>query len=389
MKVLVVDDDALILQALTKIVTAEGFEVVAHTDPLKAAEERGFSIVVTDHMMGGMNGIELLGHIKKHEPNAVRLMLTAAADFRVALDAVNRGEVYRLLGKPWSLAELQAVLRQARDHVTLLQENRRLQSELAGRNADLENINKLLERMVIERTSGLLEGMVGALDYRDTETQWHSRRVSLYSRRIAEAVGIREPELTLIEQGALLHDIGKIGVRDSILLKPGPLTPEEWVEMKLHPEIGWRMLSKIRYLEDPAYIVWQHQERWDGRGYPHGLKGRDIVVGARIFCIADTMDAITSDRPYRKGKPLEFAKSEIARVGGTQLDPELVAAYLAIPDDEWLGIRRHVEGQESEEHKRWEGKPSVNPVKAAFAIGGVTPAATTAVPKPPDEPPKS
>lgn len=386
MRVLVVDDDALILQALTKILTNEGYEVVAHTDPLKAAEVRDYSIIITDYMMGGMNGIELLGHVKKNVPGAMRLMLTAAADIKVATEAINRGEVYRLLTKPWSLAELQAVVRQARDHLLLLEENQRLQKELAGRNAMLEVLNKSLERMVIDRTSGLLEGMVGALDYRDTETQWHSRRVALYSRRIAEAVGIQEPELTMIEQGALLHDIGKIGVRDSILLKPGPLTPEEWVEMKLHPEIGFRMLSKIAYLKDPSQIVWQHQERWDGKGYPNGLTGQDIVVGARIFCIADTMDAITSDRPYRKGRELSIAKAEIGRVGGSQLDPDLVAAYLAIPDDAWHDIRRYVEGQESEDRKLWEGKPLVNPVKDAFARAVAAPPAP---PPAPSEPPKS
>jgi response regulator RpfG family c-di-GMP phosphodiesterase len=390
MRVLVVDDDALILQALTKILTNEGYEVVAHTDPIKAAEVRDFSVVITDYMMGGMTGIELLGHIKKNVPDAVRLMLTAAADFRVAAEAVNRGEVYRILSKPWSLAELQSVLRQAKDHVALREENRRLQQELEGRNALLEEMNKNLEKLVIERTGGLLEGMVGALDYRDTETQWHSRRVSLFSRKIAESVGIREPELTLIEQGALLHDIGKIGVRDSILLKPGPLTPEEWVEMKLHPEIGYRMLAKITYLKDPSHIVWQHQERWDGKGYPNGLKGQDIVVGARIFCIADTMDAITSDRPYRKGRDLAFAKSEIGRVGGTQLDPDLVAAYLAIPDSAWHDIRAHVEGQESTDKKLWEGKPLVNPVKDAFNKAVTAPPAPAPAPAPaPTEPPKS
>src|SRR5690606_29372771 len=157
----------------------------------------------------------------------------------------------------------------------------------------------------IERTNGLLDGLISALDYRDTETQWHSRRVAPFSRRIAGGMGLSGKDLDIIEQGALLHDMGKIGVRDSIPLTPRPLTPDEWVEMRLHPEFGYRMLQKMPYLHDQALIVLQHQERFDGTGYPAKLKGKEIVVGARIFSLADTMDAITSDRPYRKGRPLQ------------------------------------------------------------------------------------
>jgi response regulator RpfG family c-di-GMP phosphodiesterase len=351
-RILVVDDDALILQALTRILQNEGHEVIGHTDPHKAIEERDFSLVITDFMMPNLNGIELLGALKQTNPHSVRLMLTAAADFKVALEAVNRGEVYRLLSKPWNLGELTTVVKQAVEHYRLMAENRRLAAELHQR-------NQHLEVAVIERTNGLLDGMVRALDYRDTETQWHSRRVSLYSKRLAEKAGINGDELEMIGQGALLHDIGKIGVRDSILLKPGPLTPEEWVEMRLHPEIGMRMLSAIPYLKDATQNVYQHQERWDGKGYPQTLKGQDIVVGARIFSIVDALDAITSDRPYRKGRPLEIAKAEIGRVGGSQLDPDLVTAFLEVPDGDWNDIRRQVERLEEEDRKKWSGKPLV------------------------------
>jgi putative nucleotidyltransferase with HDIG domain len=370
-RIMVVDDDALILQALTRILQAEGYEVVSHNDPLKAAEEQSFAVVITDFMMPNMNGIELLGLLKKSNPNAVRLMLTAAADFKVASDAVNRGEVYRILAKPWSLAELTSCVRQSVDHYHLHEENLRLTRELGAKNLQLVSINQNLEQLVIERTNGLMDGMISALDYRDTETQWHSRRVSLCSRRIAEAAGIKGADLDVIEQGALLHDIGKIGVRDSILLKPGPLTPEEWVEMRLHPEIGYRMLSKMPYLHAASMIVHQHQERFDGQGYPQGLKGTNIVVGARIFCIADTMDAITSDRPYRKGRPLQVAKEEIKRCSGSQFDPELVAAFLSISDDEWASIRARVEGLEADELKRWDGKVIPGPGKTIAAVAAV------------------
>jgi response regulator RpfG family c-di-GMP phosphodiesterase len=364
-RILVVDDDTFIAQALAQTLRAEGYEVVAHTDPRTALEERGFQVVITDFMMPGLNGIDLLGRIKETSPDAVRLMFTAASDFKVALEAVNRGEVFRLFEKPWRRQELAAVVRQAAEHHCLLAENRRLGEELRHRNDELLALNRTLEAEVMERTTGLLDGMVRALDYRDTETQWHSRRVALYTRRIAERVGIASADLLAIEQGALLHDIGKIGVRDSVLLKPGPLTTEEWVEVKLHPEVGFRMLAAIPYLRHASQIVFQHQERWDGKGYPSASSGEAIVVGARIFCIADTLDAITSDRPYRKGRPLEAAKAEIARVAGTQLDPDLVRAFLEIPDGDWAEIRAHVEGLESEDQKRW-GSRSLNPAKERF-----------------------
>jgi len=353
---LVVDDDESITRQLTKVLESMGYEVVAYTDAAKAAEEKNFDIVLTDFMMPQLNGVELLGILKGANPAAVRLLLTAAGDFKVATEAVNQGEVFRLLGKPWTISELTSAVRQAVEHYHLVQENERLGRELGAKNAELVEVNHNLEHLVVERTNGLLDGMISALDFRDTETQWHSRRVSLNARRIAEEAGIRGRELDVIEQGALLHDIGKIGVRDSILLKPGPLTPEEWVEMKLHPEIGFRMLSKMPYLHDASLIVLQHQERWDGHGYPKGLLGEEIVVGARIFVIADTMDAITSDRPYRKGRSLAVAKEEIRRCTGSQFDPALVEAFERIPDADLDAIREKVRELEREEEKRWGGQ---------------------------------
>lgn len=352
-RVLLVDDDPLILQALTRIIESEGFDVVAHSDPTRAVEERDFAVVLTDFMMPSMNGIELLDVLKQSAPDSVRLMLTAAADFRVASEAVNRGQVFRLLQKPWSLQELTSSVKQAVEHHRLVTENQRLQRELSAKNEQLVRINKNLEGLVVERTNGLLDGLISALDYRDTETQWHSRRVALYARRIAVEVGLPAETVDVIEQGALLHDIGKIGVRDSILLKPGPLTPDEWVEMKLHPEFGYRMLAKMPYLHEASLIVLQHQERFDGKGYPSQLAGEKIHIGARIFSIADTLDAITSDRPYRKGRPLQIAKDEIKRCAGTQFDPQLAEAFLRIPDDEWAKIRGQVESMEAEDLQRF------------------------------------
>jgi len=197
---------------------------------------------------------------------------------------------------------------------------------------------------VQERTTNLLDGMVAVLDYRDTETQWHSRRVARFTRRIAEELGMKdEQQLDTIERGSLLHDIGKIGVRDAVLLKPGPLDASEWSEMREHPRLGWALLQRIEFLREASEIVLQHQERFDGKGYPSGLKGEQIVIGARLFAVADTYDAITSDRPYRRAAPHDAAVAEIRRVGGTQLDPTAVEAFCRVPESEWMRIRAEVE----------------------------------------------
>lgn len=353
---LVVDDDPSITEALARVVKSMGFEAIAHTDPREAARETQFDLVITDFMMPHMSGVELLNTLKASQPEAVRLLITAANDFKVAMKAVNEGEVFKLLAKPWSLADLRSAITQAVEYRRLIQDNKRLTRELEERNSQLTRLNQTLEQQITERTNGLLEGMIRALDVRDTETQWHSWRVARFTRRIAEEMGIGGDELVHIEQGALLHDIGKIGVRDAILLKPGPLTPDEWVEMKKHAEFGYRMLENIPYLRPAAEIVYQHQEKWNGLGYPRQLKGEQICIGARLFCIADTMDAICSDRPYRKGSPLEVAITEIGRLAGSQFDPKAVEAYLSIPPTEWVRIRKDVEKLEQVEKRRVTGE---------------------------------
>lgn len=345
-RVVVVDDDQLILKALARILEAAGFEARCHPGPeaaLAALEQEAPLVIISDYMMPGMDGITFLGHARSRVPGAVRILCTAAEDFRVALQAVNSGEVFRIISKPWHQQELLSTVAQAAEAARLRRENERLTAEVQRQNGKLREINLRLEEMVRARTQALLEGLIAALDYRDAETQWHSRRVSLYARRLAQQLGIGEPELTVIEHGALLHDIGKIGVRDRVLLKPGPLTTDEWGEMKRHPELGWALLQRVDYLRPASGIVLQHQERYDGTGYPGRLRGDAIVVGARVFHVVDTLDAITSDRPYRKARPFEDARAEIVRCSGTQFDPRVVDAFLAVPEDDWERIRLDVE----------------------------------------------
>ncbi len=345
-RVLIVDDDELILKALSRILESAGFEPRCYLSPdeaLVALDAVAPVVVISDYMMPSMDGVAFLKLVRARFPAAVRVLCTAAEDFRVALQAVNAGEVFRIIAKPWHQPELLATVNQAADAARLRRENERLAAEVQRQNGQLREINSRLEEMVRARTQALLEGLIAALDYRDAETQWHSRRVSLYARRLAQQLGIQEPELTVIEHGALLHDIGKIGVRDRVLLKPGPLTSEEWTEMRRHPELGWALLQRVDYLRPASAIVLQHQEKWDGSGYPASLRADDIVVGARIFHVVDTLDAITSDRPYREARPFDDAVAEIVRCQGTQFDPRIVAAFLSVPAEEWERIRVDVE----------------------------------------------
>ena len=346
-RLLIVDDDPPIVQALARISESAGFTVTATTDPREAVQllegREPFQFVLSDYMMAAVNGIEVLNAARKANPEGIRLLLTAANDFRVAVDAVNQAEVFRIIGKPWSHADLVATLRSAAETYRLRQENRELTDLVRRQNHELHAMNRHLEAQVVERTNNLLDGLISALDYRDAETQWHSRRVSLFTRHIAAQLDHDPRALADIEMGALLHDIGKIAVSDTILLKEGPLTPKEWAEMRKHPEAGWHMLQRIPYLHTASLIVLQHQERWDGTGYPARLKGQEICLGARVFAIADTYDAITSDRPYRAAQPHDIACQEIARCAGTQFDPELVEAFLKIPEADWLRIRREIE----------------------------------------------
>jgi HD-GYP domain-containing protein (c-di-GMP phosphodiesterase class II) len=189
-----------------------------------------------------------------------------------------------------------------------------------------------------------LEALGAALDLRDTETEGHSRRVSRYCFEMAKAMGCTAEQLKQIARGSYLHDIGKIGIPDAILLKPARLTEEEMAVMQTHARVGYDLVSRIGFLAPAAEIVLTHQERYDGTGYPQGLMGDEIPLGSRIFAVADTLDAMTSDRPYRMALPLSAARSEISREAGRQFDPEVVRVFLSIPEQVWEKIRLEVAG---------------------------------------------
>jgi len=339
--VVLVDDDESIRHVLTALLIDEGYDV--RTAPsaeaaLAVIERHAPSVVITDLKMPDHDGLWLLDKVLKRADDAAVVLLTGFGQVATAVAALKVGAA-DYLTKPVRLKQLAASLDRALERRRLIRDNRRYQEHLEELVAEKTRELAAAYGKISDSYDLTLEALVTALDARECETSNHSQRVVNATLAIADRMGIEGEMREHIARGALLHDIGKIGVPDGVLLKPGRLDEDEWAEMRKHPEIGARILSGIEFLEDAAAIVLAHQERWDGAGYPAGLSGTDIPLGARIFAVADALDAITSDRPYRRGRSFEAAKEEIARHAGTQFDPEVVEIFLSIPDEEWKKIR--------------------------------------------------
>ena len=344
--VLVVDDEPTVLRIVTAMLTVSGYEVYSATDESQALrylqDDPGCSLVLADVMMAGGDGLHLLDCINADYPGMPVLMLTGLDDIRTAASAFRRGAVDYLL-KPFDRAQLLAAVNRALEHRQLHRRNleyrQNLEAIVSARTSRLRAALQDLERSY----DITLEAMGDALDLRDTETEGHSRRVTAYTVALARAIGIESAQLNIIARGAFLHDIGKIAIPDRILLKPGKLTPGEREIMREHCLRGYEMVRKIPFLREAAEIVYAHQETFNGSGYPRGLRSEEIPLGARVFAIADTLDAITSDRPYRKGRSFAEASLEIARCSGDQFDPKIVDVFLRIPESLWVDLRRRVE----------------------------------------------
>jgi len=276
-----------------------------------------------------------LHHVTAHYPDVAMIMITGVADLNSAVNALSAG-AYDYVTKPFNAIELKNKIQKALERRRLVLENKQYQLHLERRvQEQTADLRDALSR-VNTAYAHTLEALINALDARERETQRHSKRVSEYTLVIARKLGISSAEFVDLERGSLLHDIGKIGISDSILLKPAKLTEEEWVEIRKHPDIGHQILKGISFLEGAAEMVRQHHERFDGTGYPRGLAGEEILLGARIFAVVDTFDAMTSDRPYRKALSYQTAREEIIRFSGRQFDPHLVGCFLQIPEDIWF-----------------------------------------------------
>src|SRR5579883_3009123 len=337
-RILIVDDEEAIREIVASMLTMAGYDCKQAGSGLEAlaildsGEE--FELMLSDLMMAELDGIGLLEKTKERYPEMPVVMVTAVHDISVALAAIRNG-AYDYLLKPFEREQLLATVRRAL-------ENRAYQTNLEALvQARTEQLRQAMSDL--ERSYDItLEALGDALDLKDAETEGHSKRVTAYTVALARAMGLAPSEIRIIARGAFLHDIGKMAIPDAILLKPGKLTPDEQALMREHCVRGYQILSKIPYLREAAEIVYTHQEHYDGSGYPRGLKGNEIPLGSRIFAVADTLDAITSDRPYRRAQSIEIARREIQRCSGTQFDPRVVDVYLSMPDRLWMELRREI-----------------------------------------------
>ncbi len=322
-RILVVDDDDLVRDTFAAILDEEGYEVCCATsgaDALACLKNAAFDIMLCDIFMPGQNGLELLPFAQALAPDMPIILITGYGNVAMAREALQLG-ASDFITKPCGAGELPIIVERNLTRQAVLR--RSAQQHKYALHVSNETV---------------LDALLTALNTRDTETEGHSERVTAYTIEIADHLDLSGEELTRIARGALLHDIGKIGIPDGILLKPGKLTPEEWVEMRRHPVIGYEMCAKIEMLQREADIVLHHHEAWDGSGYPRGLAGEAIPLGSRIFAVADTLDAMTSNRPYRAALSFQTARDEIRKFRGRQFDPAIVDIFLNIPEPRWQHV---------------------------------------------------
>jgi putative nucleotidyltransferase with HDIG domain len=346
-QVLIVDDEISFRKVLA--IMLEHAAIPCKSAPsgqeaLRFLENEPFDAVIADLQMTGMSGMELLAQIRKQYPHIAFLMVTGVDDVRVGIQAMHQGADDYLV-KPLQLDVVLVSLDRALQRKRLEQEvesyRRRLEEMVAKRTEQLQTALTQVERSYGET----LEALGEAIDLRDSQTAGHSRRVALYSIKILTAMGGTERQLRSVAMGAWLHDIGKLATPDAILLKPGALTEEERRIMQRHAQIGYDLVSRIAFLSEAAEIIFTHHERCDGSGYPQGLNAEQIPLGARIFAVVDTVDAMTSDRPYRRALPFDEARKEIQRGSGSQYDSQVAEAFLGIPIETWEALRAEAEAE--------------------------------------------
>lgn len=342
-KILIADDEADIRELLGDFLEGEGYECILAHDAFDAMEKfkshNDIDLVMSDIRMPGKTGLDLLGDIKEIDDDVMVIMISAVKDIESAISAMSKG-AYDYVAKPFKLTEVALIAKKAIEKRKLVLQNKEYQRSLEqmvqDRTVKLEQALSELDQTYIFT----LRALVTALDTRDEETQGHSMRVVKYTLKLAELMGWTDKEeLKVLEYGALLHDIGKIGIPDAILKKPGKLTEEEWDVMKTHPGVGYKILNKIQFLEEASQIVLHHHEKFNGRGYPGGLAGEAIPAGSRIFAVADTVDAMTSERPYRKALSFEIAAEELEKFKGDQFDPQVVEAFFSVDLNFWKNMR--------------------------------------------------
>jgi response regulator RpfG family c-di-GMP phosphodiesterase len=340
-RILVVDDEPEIRDVLCELLEMEYACVSASSAEEALSTLRGghFNLIISDIMMGGMSGLEMIPHVLVDSPETVVLMISGVQTIESAIKALRAG-AFDYIMKPFDLRQVEVAVRRALEHYELRASKRRYENHLeelvVKRTAELDNALESVE----DAYRSTLKALAQALETRDAETHGHSERVVTFSLRLGRELALSKDQMKSLEFGSLLHDIGKIGVPDAILRKPAKLTDDEWVKMRQHPLHGQAILREIKFLEGAARVVAQHHEKWDGSGYPMGLRGDEIDLNARIFAVADAFDAMISDRVYRAGRSYGEAAAELEKCSSQQFDPNVVAAFHKVPTEDWDDLRR-------------------------------------------------
>jgi putative nucleotidyltransferase with HDIG domain len=342
--ILVVDDEEALREGASTMQESRGYHSTTLSNGRAAQEfvrRQTPDIVLIDMIMPEMDGIQLLDWLRGYDPEIPVIMVTTIHDISAALQTIRRG-AYDYILKPFEKDQLFHALGRAWQHRQLVTENKNyqinLRQEVERKTAELTNALDLLTQSYDDT----LETLGSALSLKDVETGAHSQRVTAYTISIAKNVPVPLPYLTVLARAAFLHDIGKMAIPGKILRKPGPLDDAEKLIMRTHCEIGYNMLTRIPFLRDAADIVRAHHEFFDGSGYPRQLRGEQIPLGSRIFSIANTLDAMLSDWPYRNALPMSHAREEIRRGAGTQFDPKIVEVFLSIPENHWIELRENL-----------------------------------------------
>ena len=340
-RLLIVDDEAAVRGVLHDLLeqSYDCTEASSAEEALSLLRHDPYDLVISDITMTGMSGLQMIPYIKAISPDSVIVMVSGMQTIESAINALRLG-AFDYLMKPFDLRQVEAAIQRAHEHHELIVAKQRYENHLEElvdqRTAELDDALGSLENAY----RSTLQALTAALETRDAETHGHSERVVTFSLRLGREYGLSAQEMKALEFGSLLHDIGKIGVPDAILRKPGKLTEEEWERMREHPLHGQQILRGIKFLEGAGKVVAQHHEKWDGSGYPLGLKTEEIDICARIFSVADAFDAITSDRVYRKAQSYEAAAQELDDWADRQFDPRVVEAFHRVPKEDWEDLRQ-------------------------------------------------
>ncbi len=329
-KIIAVDDESGIIDSLSVFLKRSGYQLTGVTNPLEAIERvktEHFDLMLLDYIMTPIHGDKVVEEIRKFNETLYILLLTGHKDLAPPLETIRKLSIQGYCEKSDKFDQLLLLIESAIKSIEQM-------NMIASINLELKKSKEDLERAYLES----IEALRFTVEAKDRYTKGHSDRVSEYSVLIGKEIGLPNEELKKLRIGGLFHDIGKIGVPDSILLKTEKLTDEEYSEIKNHPSIGKHILSSASIFADIVPIVYHHHEKYDGTGYPGKLKGEDIPLLARITAIADTFDAMTSKRSYREALSLDVAKEEIKRCSGTQFDPKLVEAFLKVYEQKYNEI---------------------------------------------------